>query len=175
MFEKLKALGLKDILGYAIGSEEAANKFYMTLAKDTNVNELVAHKFEHFAHEEEIHKKVLVELHKKLYGDCAPVMPKGLPPFEGSVNVTTIYNMIEALDVAMASEDNAMRVYTYLAHHHKEYRRLFKHLAAKEKAHFHTLKIEKELYEEEIIEEGHNKAAPMPSYNDMYGRTHLSP
>jgi rubrerythrin len=168
MFEKLKALGLKDILGYAIGSEEAAKNFYLKLAKDTNVNELVAHKFEHFAHEEEIHKKVLMELHKKLYGDCAPVMPKGLPPFEGSVTVTTIYNMIEALDVAMISEDNAMRVYNFLAHHHKEYRRLFKHLAAKEHAHFHTLKIEKSLYEEEMIEEGHGKDTAMPNYATLY-------
>jgi rubrerythrin len=153
MYEKFKQLSLKEMLGYAIASEEAASKFYKHLVRDENINELVAHRFEHLAVEELVHMRALQCLYKKNYGDETPPIPEGLPPFESSVEVETVQNMIEALELGMQNEHNAIKVYTFLAHHYKDYRRLFKRLAAMEKGHYELLKHEKELFEDDIVED----------------------
>lgn len=153
LYEKFKELSLKELIGYAIASEESAAKFYRHLVKDENINELVAHRFEHLALEEDIHKKTMLALYEKTFGDRNYPVPSSLPPAEGSVHVETIQNMIEALELAMQSEHNAMKLYKFLAHHHKENRKLFKRLAMMEKGHYELVKHEKEEFEEDIVED----------------------
>ncbi len=161
MYEKLKELSIREIIGYTIGSEDAANKYYLDLAK--KVNELTAVRFENLARDEAAHKKVLLSLYKELFGDENWVMPEGLPPFESSVKVETVENLITALGNAMLNEYNAYKVYKFLSKHHKEHRALFEYLAVMEHGHYDTLKMEKELYEDRTIVDPHIKA--LPAYN----------
>jgi rubrerythrin len=152
VYEKLKTMSLQDIIGYAIASEEASAKYYRHLVKDENVNELVAHRFEQMAEDEDVHKDALLCLYKKLYGDDKYKVPEGLPPFESSVHVESVQNMMEALTIAMENEHNAQKVYKFLAHHQKENKQFFKRLALMEKGHYEILKHEKEAFEEDIVE-----------------------
>jgi rubrerythrin len=161
MYEILKTLNFREIVGYAIGSEDAANKYYLDLSK--KVNELTAVRFENLARDEAAHKKVLLDLHKQLFGDENYVMPEGVPPFESSVKVDSVDNLIVALGNAMLNEYNAYKVYKYLAKHHKEHRALFEYLAVMERGHYETLKMEKELYEDRTIVDPKIKA--LPAYN----------
>ncbi|MEW5937774.1 MAG: ferritin family protein [Candidatus Thermoplasmatota archaeon] len=155
MYERLKELGLKEILGYAIDSEEKAHNFYLDLAKNANVNELVAHRFESIGREELIHKTILLGLHKRLFGDAHYLVPEGLPPLESSVEITTLHSLIETLELAMQNEYNAYKIYTYLFKHHHEHRKLFHSLARREQGHYDALRFEKDLFEEEIMEDPH--------------------
>jgi rubrerythrin len=161
VYEKLKTMPLQDILGYAIASEEASAKFYRHLVKDENVNELVAHRFEQMAEDEDVHKGALLCLYKKTFMNEDYKVPAGLPPFESSVHVETVQNMIEALTIAMENEHNAMKVYKFLAHHQKDNKRFFKRLALMERGHYEILKHEKEAFEEEIVENAAVHNTPM--------------
>jgi rubrerythrin len=151
MYEKLKELKFKELIGYAIMSEEAANEYYLKLGE--NVGELVAHRFKSIARDEEMHKKVLLSLHKDLFETEKYVVPKGLPPFESAVKVETVANLIGALETAMQNEYNAYKIYRFLAKHHKDHKKLFEYLAMMEQGHYDTLKAEKELYEERAMDE----------------------
>jgi rubrerythrin len=86
-----------------------------------------------------------------------------LPPFESSVKVETVDNLIVALGNAMLNEYNAYKVYKFLAKHHKEHRALFEYLSVMEHGHYDTLKMEKELYEDRTIVDPKIKA--LPAYN----------
>jgi len=150
MYEKLKSLSLKEIIGYAIASEEAANKYYTDLSKE--VSQLTAHRFENLARDEAMHKKILLNLHKALFNEEKYVVPEGLPPFESSVDASNVANLISALETAMLNEQNAHKVYKFLAEHHKKHRMIFEYLATMERGHYETLKAEKELYEDKVLE-----------------------
>jgi rubrerythrin len=152
VYEKLKVMSLQDILGYAIASEEASAKFYLHLVKDESINELVSHRFEQMAADESVHKKALLCLYKKTFGDENYKVPEGLPPFESSVHIETVQNMIEALTIAMENEHNAQKIYKFLAHHQKDNKQFYKRLALMEKGHYELLKHEKEAFEEDIME-----------------------
>ncbi len=150
IIEKLKDMDLKEILGYAIGSEEAANKYYTDLAQ-TISPELAAIKFENLAKEEKTHKKALLNVFKKHFGNEAYKVPKGLPPLESSANADDVRTLIQALETAMKNEQNAHRVYTHLALQDKEHEGLFKYLADMEMGHYDVLRREKDSYEGHVI------------------------
>ena len=62
MDRKLTSL---EVIGMAIRSEEDAAKFYSHIAARIN-NELVSKKYRHLAKEETGHRKMLVDLYKKI-------------------------------------------------------------------------------------------------------------
>ncbi len=152
MYDELKSLSVRQLIGYAIFSEEEAAKFYKHLVKDFHDQSLVAHKFRNIAKDEEMHAWVLKDLYREMFGDESWQMPEGLRPFESIVEVKTVHNLIDALTVAMQNEHNAYKIYNYLAHAHKEHRKLFKYLAHFEHNHYDILKREKDHFEELIME-----------------------
>jgi rubrerythrin len=148
--EELKKLGLKEILGYAIESEKAANAYYMELAR--NAPGLAATRLENLAREEEMHRKTVQAIYEKNFGDESYRVPENLPPLESSVTVDTVTSLIHALETAMQNEYTAYRVYRYLATQEKEHKDLFKYLASMEKGHYEIVRDEKDTYEGHIIE-----------------------
>lgn len=153
--EELEKLSLKEILGYAIESEAAAREYYTELAK--HAPELVATRFENLAREEEMHKKTVLNIYKKHFGEESYTVPGNLPPLESPVEISTVISLIRALETAMWNEYNAYRVYTYLAALEKDHRDLFKYLAAMEKGHYDVLRMEKDTYEGHVIEKPQRK------------------
>lgn len=75
--EKLKSLSSREVLGYAIASEEDAKRFYLELAKGKG--ELISNFFEMLAMSEEAHKNILLKLHEKLFGNVDYETPKIFP------------------------------------------------------------------------------------------------
>jgi rubrerythrin len=150
MEEQLKELNLKEIIGYAIGSEDAASNFYWMIVKVFEPNDLVRHKFESIARDEELHMKALLDLHEDAFGDRNYTVPDGLPPFESVVEVERVESLIEALNIAMENEMSANKVYIFLAREHKDHRKLFKYLAQTEMGHYNVLKQEKGFFDEEV-------------------------
>ena len=168
MYSELKALSLKELIGYSIYSEEESAKFYRHLVKDFDQKSLIGHKFETIAKDEEMHKWVLLDLHRELFGDDNYTVPEGLRPFETLVEVKTVHNLINALEIAMQNEYNAQKVYKYLAHEHKEHRKLFKYLAHFEHGHYDILKREKEHFEDEVmVHQEHQETYEMPHMKDL--------
>jgi rubrerythrin len=152
MNDILKGLDLKEILGYAIGSEDTASTYYRMLVKIFDTNELVANKFENIAKDEELHKQSLLNLYKEVYGSDQYTVPDGLPPFESRAEVDSVGSLLRALEIAMENEQNAYKIYTFLASEHKAHRKLFKYLAQTELGHYETLKQEKGYFDEEVAE-----------------------
>jgi len=152
MNDILRSLDLKEILGYAIGSEDTASTYYRMLVKIFDTNELVANKFESIAKDEELHKQSLLNLYIDVYGSDQYTVPDGLPPFESTAEVESVESLIRALEIAMENEQNAHKIYTFLAGEHKEHRKLFKYLAQTELGHYETLKQEKGYFDEEVNE-----------------------
>ncbi len=153
--EELEKLSLKEILGYAIESEEAARVYYTELAK--NAPELVATRFHNLAREEEIHKKTVQKIYQEHFGDESYTVPGNLPPLESSVKISTVTSLIRALDTAMWNEYNAYRVYKYLAKQEETHKNLFEYLAAMEKGHYEVVRMEKDTYEGHVIEKPQTK------------------
>ncbi len=147
MYEALDELSLKELIGYSIRSEKKANKFYNQIADE--LPELMSNRFKSLADDEEMHKRHLLKLHKKLFGDTDYVVPEkeGLPPHEGDVKLDSVSNLLESLDKAMDNERNAYRIYKYLAENHEEHQNLFEYLAIMEHGHLESLKKEKEMLE----------------------------
>lgn len=168
--EELERLSLKEILGYAIGSEAAAREYYMELAK--NAPELVATRFENLAREEEMHKKTVLNVYRKHFGDESYTIPGSLPPLESPVEIGTVATLIRALETAMWNEHNAYRVYTYLAAKEKDYRDLFTYLAAMEKGHYDVLRMEKDTYEGHVLEKPQRKGM---SLKDLWLEAYRTP
>jgi rubrerythrin len=140
MKKTLKALSLKEILGYAIHSEDVASNYYWTLAKVFEPNDLVKAKFMALSNDEKLHKEALLQLHKSTFGDVKYVIPKGLPPFESVADVKTVDSFMEAIESAMQNERNAHDIYKFLAGENPKHRRLFKYLAITEMGHYQALK-----------------------------------
>ncbi|MCK4757230.1 MAG: ferritin family protein [Thermoplasmata archaeon] len=155
MYEELKNLSLKQLLGYVIFSEQEAAKLYRNLIKDMDKDSLVAHKFESIAKDEDKHMKVLQDLYRETFGDEGWTFPDGLglKPFETEVKVKTIDNLIHALDAAMQNEYKGYKVYRYLAKVHKDQRKLFMYIANNEHSHYDILKREKEQLEDAMLDE----------------------
>jgi rubrerythrin len=159
MEEILRGLELKDIIGYAIGSEEAASNYYHAIVLVFDPNDLVKTKFENISNDEKAHARALLRLHRELFDNEDWSMPDGLPPFESRTDVESVGSLIEALNLAMQNEMSAHKVYTYLAKTHREHRKLFNYLAQTEMGHYETLKQEKGFFDAEVSED--------PSYKGL--------
>ncbi|HIH72263.1 MAG: Rubrerythrin-related protein [Thermococcales archaeon 44_46] len=143
---RLETLSEKEILGYAIASEEDAKNFYLKLGEGKG--ELIENFFKELAKAEESHKTLLLNLHKKLFGDINYITPKEIPFFESTVNVVTVGSMIEAMETALLNEKVAERVYNLLAKRLPEHKALFEFLATQERAHYNSIKVHKEYFED---------------------------
>ena len=170
MFDELKALSLKQLLGYVIISEHEAAKLYRNLVKNMDKDSLVAHKFESIAKDEDMHEHVLQDLYRETFGDDSWSFPENLVPFETEVEVETIDNLIECLESAMQNEYKGFKVYKYLAKIHKDHRKLFKYLSHNEYNHYEILKREKERLEDAMLDEPEKlreKLSNMPHQKDF--------
>ncbi len=168
----IKGLSFKEIVGYSINSENVASTYYWALAKVFEPNDLVKARFEALSNEEKLHMKALLDLHKSIFGDEDYVVPEGLPPFESIAEVKTMDSLIEALETAMQNEDNAHKMYLYIAKEHKEHKKLFKYLAMTEKSHYETLKQELEFFQEDF---GEDPGAGSRSLGEVYARPFFRP
>ena len=155
MYEELKNLNLKQLLGYVIFSEQEAAKLYRNLVKGLDKDSLVAHKFESIAKDEDKHMRVLEDLFHETFGEEDWAFPEGLglKPFETEVQIKTIDNMIHALDDAMKNEYKGYKVYKYLAKAHKDHKKLFMYISKNEHSHYDILKREKEHLEDAMLDE----------------------
>jgi rubrerythrin len=156
--ERLSKLPPRKILGYAIASEDGAKKFYESLA--SKLGELLGDFFRDLARAEESHRKLLLGIHKELFGDTDYTVPEGIPLAETSVKVETVANLIEAMRVALINEKTAERLYTHLAEAMPEHRGIFRFLAAQEKAHYASLRSHSEYLED--VTEGEPEYAKAP-------------
>ncbi|ACS90947.1 MAG TPA: ferritin family protein [Thermococcaceae archaeon] len=147
---RLETLSEKEILGYAIASEEDAKAFYLKLGEGKG--ELIQNFFKDLAKAEEAHKTLLLNLHKKLFGNENYITPKGIPFLESTINVVTLGSMVEAMKTALMNEKVAERVYKLLAKRFPEHKALFEFLATQERAHYNSIKAHEE-YLEGIIRE----------------------
>lgn len=143
--ERLSKLSPGEVLGYAIASEEGAKAFYESLA--SKLGELLGDFFRDLAKAEESHRKLLLGIHKELFGSTEYTVPKGIPLAETPVEVKTVANLIEAMDVALLNEKTAERIYTHLADVLPDQREVLLLLAAQEKAHYASIKSHREYLE----------------------------
>jgi rubrerythrin len=158
MKKKLKTLGMMDILGYAIHSEDVASNYYWTLAKVFEPNDLVKAKFMALSGDEKLHKEALLRLHDSLFGTKKYSIPEGLAPFESVVDVKTVDSFLEALETAMQNERNAQDIYLYLADVNPDNYKLFAYLATTEAGHYEMLKQDLGFFSSDAKESGAFKA-----------------
>ena len=147
--KKLKALSMKEILGYGIHSEDVASTYYWTLAKIFEPNDLVKARFLALSNDEKLHKEALLSLHKSQFKTSKYVIPKGLPPFESVTEVKTVESFLEALETAMQNERSAHDIYMFLADANPKNRRLFNYLAKTEMGHYEAIKQDYNFFTEE--------------------------
>ncbi|NJE02833.1 rubrerythrin [Thermococcus sp. MV11] len=146
VLDKLAQLSPKEILGYAIASEEDAKQFYEALASKSG--EVLGEFFRDLSKAEEKHKVILLKLHESLFGDTNYIVPEGIPFAETSVNVDTVANLIEAMRVALINEKTAERIYSHLSEILPEHRGIFSFLAAQERAHYASIRSHVEYLED---------------------------
>lgn len=148
MEEKLNSVGLKQIIGYSIESERKSKEFYGKFV-ESGKGQLVPGRFKSLMEDEKLHKEVLLDLHEELYGNKDYEVPETetLPPHEDFDDLENVENLIDALDKAITNENNAIRIYEYLADAYEEHSDLFGYLASMEHGHYESLKKEKALYE----------------------------
>ncbi len=166
MFEKLDELNLKEIIGYSIDSEKEAIKFYNDILNSVSTNELVKQVIQNIIRDEELHRDTLLKLHEVLFGDKDYVVPEGLPPFESSARFDDIQTLVSALDSAMQNELNAEKVYKHCAKKYSQHSLVFNQHALMEKGHFETLKLQRDLYKEEIDRNPGIKEKPLTEIMD---------
>ncbi|ALV63725.1 Rubrerythrin [Thermococcus sp. 2319x1] len=143
--KRLEVLSEKEILGYAIASEEDAKAFYLKLAEGKG--ELIENFFKDLAKAEEAHKTLLLNLYRKLFGDENYTVPEGIPFLESTINAVTLGTMVEAMKTALMNEKVAERVYKLLAKRLPEHKALFDFLATQERAHYKAIEVHKEYLE----------------------------
>ena len=148
MEDKLDSVDLKDIIGYSIESETKSKEFYGKFV-ETGKGQLVPGRFKSLMEDEQLHREVLLDLHEELFGDRDFTVPEKdtLPPHEDFENLENVENLIDALEKAIKNENNAIRIYEYLANNYEEHSELFGYLASMEHGHYESLKEEKGLYE----------------------------
>ncbi|ASA77661.1 ferritin family protein [Thermococcus sp. 5-4] len=146
ILDKLARLSPKEILGYALASEDDARELYEHLASKSG--SLLGEFFGDLAKAEESHKRILLKLYEGLFGDTDYPVPQDIPFAETTVKIDTVGNLIEATRIALENERNAERIYSHLADMFPEQRGIFKFLAAQEKAHYAAIKSHVEYLEE---------------------------
>jgi len=147
MNRKLTAL---EVVGMAIRSEEDAAKFYGHISKMI-ANEVVRTKYENLAKEEVNHKKMLMDLQKKLSGMDAkfPRIPGNPETAEGSAIPEEITDSLEELlKLAIKREEKAKNFYRKAAAETADPsgERILHYLADVEQGHELMLKKELEAY-----------------------------
>ncbi|MFB6214408.1 MAG: ferritin family protein [Candidatus Bipolaricaulia bacterium] len=150
MEDKLNSVDLKQVIGYSIESESKSREFYGKFV-ESGKGQLVPGRFKSLMEDEQLHKEVLLDLHEELYGNRDYEVPETetLPPHEDFDDLETVENLIDALDKAITNENNAIRIYEYLADAYEEGSDIFGYLASMEHGHCESLKKEKSLYERE--------------------------
>ena len=137
-----------EILGLAIRSEEEAAAFYGSMAKRIQ-NGLARAKFEALAKEEASHRKLLVDLYRKVSGEEKPPHIPGHPAVAegGSVPVET-GSIEQLLGIAIGREERARDFYRKHAARMEgvNARRLLEYLADIEQGHEGMLRLELEAY-----------------------------
>lgn len=146
MENKFEDLSFKELLGYSIRGEEAANEAYMALSE--RVSGLPSDRFKSLAQDESRHKEALLELHEEEFGGRDYIVPKNkeLPPHEGElidIDSDDIKALIQAVEAAIEAEKNAYRIYKHLARDNEKHSDLFDYIAMMEKGHMESLKEEK--------------------------------
>ncbi|MCD6559807.1 MAG: ferritin family protein [Palaeococcus sp.] len=157
--DKIQSRSMKDILGYFIASEEDASRKYRNMKEISG--ELVGGLFEALAKDEERHKKILLVLYEKLFKTKEFNVPEDIPFLESTEEITTLSSFVEALDVAIANEEVAHRVYTLLAERDEKHRDIFKYLAMQEKAHLQAIMLHKDYVEEVLFKEHELSEKPL--------------
>ncbi len=146
VLDRLAQLPPREILGYAIASEEDAKRFYEALASKSGA--LLGDFFRELAKAEEGHRTILLKLHESLFGNTDYTVPEGIPFAETSVSVDTVANLIEAMRVALVNEKTAERLYSHLGKILPEHRGIFGFLAAQERAHYASIRSHVEYLED---------------------------
>ncbi|WP_187146219.1 ferritin family protein [Thermococcus sp. GR7] len=149
ILDKLVKLPLREIIGYAIASEDDTKAFYEGLAFKTGG--LLRDFFQTLAKLEDSHKKTLLRLHETLFGDTDYTVPEGIPFAETSIRVDTVVNLVEAMRIALINEKTAERLYTHLEKRLPEHGIIFGFLAAQERSHYASIKSHVE-YLEDVTE-----------------------
>jgi rubrerythrin len=147
MDRKLTSL---EVLGIAIRSEEDAAKFYGHIA-DMIKNEMVRDKYRHLAKEEANHRKILVELYKKMSGDHE--IPSKIPGEPETAEGCTVpeqisHSLEDLLILAVKREQAAREFYGIAAAAATDLsgKRILEYLVHVEKGHEMMLKSELEAY-----------------------------
>lgn len=156
---RLQDKSMRDIIGYSIASEEDASRNYRKMAEISG--ELVGGLFEALAKDEERHRKILLALYEKLFKTKEFNVPEGIPFLESTKEITTLSSFVEALNVAIANEEVAHRVYTLLAKRDETHRDIFKYLAMQEEAHLHAIMLHKDYVEEVLFKEPELQEKPL--------------
>ena len=150
MDRKLTSL---EVIGMAIRSEEDAAKFYSHLA-DMIDNEVVSSKYRNLAKEEAGHRKMLVDLYKKMIGDKEnpPKIPGEPETAEGGNIPEEISNSLEELIIlALNREQAAKDFYRQAAAAATDLsgKRILEYLVHVETGHEMMLKSELEAYRQD--------------------------
>jgi len=147
MDRKLTSL---EVIGMAIRSEEDAAKFYAHIADMIN-NELVRDKYRNLAKEEVNHRKMLIDLYKKMSGqrEAPPKIPGEPKTAEGGAIPDQMSHSVEdLLKLAVAREREAKQFYRKAAAEATDLsgKRILAYLVHVEKGHEMMLKSELEAY-----------------------------
>jgi rubrerythrin len=147
MDRKLTSL---EVLGMAIRSEEDAVKFYGHIADMIN-NEMVRDKYRHLAKEEANHRKMLIDLYKKMSGGHKiPSKIPGEPETAegGAVPEQISHSLEDLLILAVKREQEAREFYRKAAAAATDLsgKRILEYLVHVEKGHEMMLKSELEAY-----------------------------
>jgi rubrerythrin len=144
-----KDLTALDVIGLAVKSEEAAADFYGHLSKQIK-NSLVRSKFEDLAREEVGHRKILVNLYRKMTGgNDVPADIPGSPDLaEGGFVPRNVKDIEELLRMAIEREQRASAFYRKASAEAADLggKRTLEYLADIEHGHEAMLKTELEAY-----------------------------
>lgn len=148
VIERLKRLGPKEVLSYAIFNEDEEAKYYEELARKAK-RESIKVLFIQMSDESKDHRDTLYRLFKKLHPDEEPLKvdapPVEVAPYYSEFRKTADY--LEALEYCMESELFAERVYEMLASsaENEDSREIFAQLALMERDHYLRIKKAYEL------------------------------
>ncbi|MFP4050168.1 MAG: ferritin family protein [Thermoplasmata archaeon] len=175
MYDKLDSYSFKELLGYSIEAEKAANEYYNKFS-EAAIGELMGERFKSLARDEEIHKDALLRIHKEEFGDEDYEVPVGddLPPSETKFKFQGVMNMIDSLEKAVINENSAKRIYKYLAKRENKYASEFEYLALMEKGHAESLRSEKEMLEGKIVNQPDKRGASVKEFWKFHKDHHVS-
>ncbi len=145
-----KQLTSLEVIGMAVRSEEDAVQFYTHISQMIE-NEVVRAKYQHLAKEEAMHRKLLVDLYKKMAAEQKkpPKIPGNPVTAEGGAVPADIEDSLEALlTLAIQREHDACAFYRRAAESSADMsgRRILDYLVHVEAGHAEMLENEKEAY-----------------------------